>query len=100
MRPTSVARWGNRTCAAGGRNSKSGFTEAVEKIEGQGTPKLFSGTARRREAISTEVASLKSYPRNTRIPKAFAFGIFYLSIRIDIYALGVIGMNLLKFITK
>ena len=56
MRPTSVARWGNRTCAAGGRNSKSGFTEAVEKIEGQGTPKLFSGTARRREAITRRLS--------------------------------------------
>ena len=52
MRPTSVARWGLPAAAAGGRRRRRANTAAVEKIEGSVSLKIFSGTARRREAIT------------------------------------------------
>jgi len=41
MRPTSVARWGSRLCAASGRGSKDGFTAVVEKLRQRQRRKFF-----------------------------------------------------------
>ncbi len=63
-----MARWGLPAAAAGGRRRRRANTAAVEKIEGSVSLKIFSGTARRREAI-TRRSLVQILPPQPKIDK-------------------------------
>ena len=62
MRTTSVARWGLRPCAAGGRRSKDGISAAVEKREGKRKREAYFGYRKAARSDNPEVAGSNPVP--------------------------------------